>query len=499
MTKKQLILFSLGALITGVALEKYVSQYFLIGTLIPLAIIIILKRSWWKIIMCIIVGIMIGYIRAYFANHVTTSSTIDYYHDMSSSIAVNGTICDEPDIREKSIKVTFCSSQLIKPENRDIRGKILITLPRYPEFFYGDIIRVTGIVESPGIFDGFSYQDYLARFDIYSVMYRPHIEKLSAENTWSWFGQLLAFKKYFEETIQKLYPEPESSLLAGILIGSRKGMPEDLTEDFNRTGLSHIVAISGYNITILVAIIMVMLRRFGKRFAVIISSVGITLFTIFVGASPAVVRASIMGVIGLIALQAGRTSNIHIILLASVAIMVMWNPLILYSDVGFQLSFLSTAGLVYISPILERWCKRIPSALAIKESILMTLSAQIATTPIILMNFERLSVVAPLSNLLIAGPVIPFIMLFGFISVMVSVISVFLAKLVGLISYVLLWYVITIAHETSQMPFASIEIPGFHIALFGIYYLGLILLIRRLFRTKYVQESPKSITGYQEG
>src|SRR5690606_9824639 len=125
----------------------------------------------------------------------------------------------------------------------------------------------------------------------------------------------------------------------------------------------------------------------------------------------------------LLALNSERKGNISIILCLTAALMIGYNPKILIHDVGFQLSFLATMGLVYVSPILEQYLKKLPKRFAIRDSINLSLSAQIMALPIIVLNFHNLSLISPISNLLVAGPFIPFSMLFGFIGTLVSYLS----------------------------------------------------------------------------
>ncbi|MDP3975329.1 MAG: ComEC/Rec2 family competence protein, partial [bacterium] len=260
--------------------------------------------------------------------------------------------------------------------------------------------------------------------------------------------------------------------------GSRKGIPEQLQEDFRVTGLSHIVAISGYNITLVVSIMMAVFRPLGRRLSIIISAIAVILFTLFVGASPAVVRACIMGLIALVALNSERKGDVTIALALTATLMIGYNPKILFHDVGFQLSFLATMGLIYVSPLLEKYFQWLPEKLAIRDSILLTLSAQIMALPIILYNFNNLSVISPISNLLISGPFIPLTMLFGFLGTLTSYVFLPLAKLVAFPAYLLLEYIVNITHLTASIPYASVEVSWFSNSLLLGYFIILATMLK---------------------
>ena len=190
-------------------------------------------------------------------------------------------------------------------------------------------------------------------------------------------------------------PEPSASFEAGLLTGSRKGIPDDLLEAFNMTGLTHIIAISGYNISLIVVLISSLFKNSSRRVKVPFIIVFIVLFTIFVGASAAVVRASIMGIISVMALWFGRQSQVLNALLISAFVMVLWNPATLFYDVGFQLSFLATLGLIIAGNKIMETTKFLPEKFGIREAFAMTFSAQIFALPVILVNFGRFSFISP--------------------------------------------------------------------------------------------------------
>jgi competence protein ComEC len=337
-------------------------------------------------------------------------------------------------------------------------------------------VKVYGELQEPGEFNGFNYGNYLSRYGIYSVMYYPKIEVLEeGQGNFFWAGMTWMQTKFLSQ-INKLLPEPHASFEAGLLVGARKGIPEDLMNKFNITGLTHIIAISGYNITIIIVFVMWLLAGLPRKMGFYVAISAIVLFTLFVGASPAVVRASIMGILGLIALNYGRQNNIHITVLFSACLMILWNPKILWWDVGFQLSFAAVLGLIYVAPLFKKYAEKLPKAFGVREAIQMTLSAQVMALPIIIYNFERLSLIAPIANLFVIFAIPP-AMLFGFVAVILS----FLSHILGLIPAYLAWgilsYIITIIETTSSIPYASIDLPGMKLWMMGGYYILLILVL----------------------
>lgn len=285
------------------------------------------------------------------------------------------------------------------------------------------------------------------------------------------FGSMFDLRQQLEGELYKIFPEPHASFMAGLLLGVRKGIPDYLMDDFNRTGLTHIIAISGYNITLLIVVVSGIFGFLNRKKRVIFSLIFIFLFVILVGASASVVRAAIMGGISLMALFFGRRYFVGLSLLAAAFFMNLWNPRILLYDVGFQLSFLATCGLVYLSPTLEQRFNFLPSILAIRESFILTISAQIFALPIIIYNFGALSLIAPIANIFVL-PLIPLAMIFGFLSLTLSTV------VFGFSAYLILTLIIFLVKIFASFEFLYIEIEWFSWWIVTLYYFFLLHWLR---------------------
>lgn len=431
----------------------------------------------------IILAVCCGLLRASFTEHRTSPSQIDFYN--GQKVEVEG-IITETDIRRDKAKYKIRLEYVIPFFGGEIgesrlqaNGEILISLNKYPQYEYGDRVRVSGKLEAPGEFDGFSYSDYLSRYDIYSVMYYPKVTVIS-KGEGSIFWRYMSFlQNKLMERINQIFPEPHASFEAGLLVGARKGIPDELIQKFNITGLTHIIAISGYNITIIIMFVMWILRGLPRKTGFIVAVLTIILFVLFVGASPSVVRAGIMGILGLIALNYGRQNNIHITVLLSAFFMILWNPKILWWDVGFQLSFAAVLGLIYVSPLFEDYVQKLPQAFGIREALQMTISAQIIALPIIIYNFGRLSLIAPFANLLVIFAIPP-AMMFGFLAVLFSLVFNEIGLIFGYITWGVLSYIIKIIEILSSIPYASVNIKGIQFwMMFGYYGLLALCLYKR--------------------
>lgn len=387
-----------------------------------------------------------------------------------------GKIIKEPEQKSNNIKVT------IKTET----GKILITTNSYPEYFYGDILKVEGKIQIPQEFEGFNYKNYLAKEGIYYVMYYPKIEILERGKGNPIFSAILKFKNNLTRKIETIMPFPEVSILEGIILGNKQIFSEKIKNNLSITGTSHITAISGMNIVIISNIIMFILIGLGlwRKQAFYCSLVLIFLFILMVGAPASAVRAGIMGAILLYAQKIGRLSNAARIMVFAAAIMLIINPLLLRYDVGFQLSFLAVLGLIYIKPIfdklLEKWLKKekISPILEISNT---TIAAQISVLPILVYNFGNISFVAPITNVLIV-PFIQFFTILGLIFISGTAIWLFIGKILLWPIYLGSAYILKIIDWFSQIPWAAKQISNLHWIWIVVYYIlivGFLCIYRR--------------------
>lgn len=398
---------------------------------------------------------------------------ISLFNDFKESLIFQGLISGEPDVRIGDTQyVVQVSSFARVSEDKKNLGKILVTIPHYPAYQYGDLIELEGKLKSPAEFDSFSYKDYLAKDDIYSVMYTPSVKLVSSGNGNFLYAAIFKLKDKFKEKVKVLLPEPENSFLAGLLLGERSGLGQNLKNDFAITGISHIIAVSGFNVTIIAVIVLelALTLGFSRAQSFLISLAAIILFIIMVGAPSSAIRAGIMGGLVLVATQAGRLSSATNAIAFAATAMVAINPKILRFDAGFELSFLAVVGLVWLSPVLEEYFQKIPDAFNLKSMLLATVSAQIMALPILLYDFDRLSLVAPLANILIL-PLIPLAMALGFLAGLSGFIWLGLAKIMGYFTWIVLNYQIKTIEFLASLPWAAAEIRNFDILLFVSYYL----------------------------
>lgn len=398
----------------------------------------------------------------------------------------------EPDVRQDQVKLTVDTQNVYTQRvQATVQGKVLITTPLYPEYGYGDVLRITCALEVPEEFDGFAYDKYLLRYGITAVCRRAVISHLHQAAGSPLMRILLGAKAHVTKRIEQVVPEPEASFLGGLLVGAKHGIPPDLTEAFRMTGTSHIVALSGFNITIIGVFIqhVSLALGLGRRQSMWVSLGAIVFFVSMTGAQSSVVRAGIMGSLVLIARRLGRASRITNALVLTAAVMIFLNPVILRHDIGFQLSFLSTSGLVYLTPLFERWCARVTNVFQIRSNLISTLSATLATSPVIIGSFGSVSLISPIVNIAVL-PLIPLAMGVGFIAAMAAVVWLPIGTVLGIGAWGILRTILWMIEYAARMPFASVSIPGITPSVIaGMYALvvsGMVMAYYKKRRTQYI-------------
>lgn len=364
-------------------------------------------------------------------------------------------------------------------------GLVLVTVPPYPQRSYGDRIAFHGTLrtpreaERPGTFD---YRAYLARKHIFSISEPKAQQVIDTGNGNPLLSGLLGLRTHGQRTLMRSLPEPQSALAVGLLLGLQSAIAPDVYETFSLTGTSHILVISGWNITILAGMLAALagrLRLSGN--AAFWLTVGcIVAYTAFVGASPTAVRAAVMGGIVVLGTRLGRPVHAWTTLLAACWAMTLWNPQTLW-DLGFQLSALATASLFAFGKPTERMLLRTPLRLPwlgwAREALTATLAAQVLALPLILYHFGNLSLVAPLANVLLL-PVVPIAMLLGAVTLVLGMVALPLGQIAALTVYPLFVWLTEGAAVLAALPYAAVQLPPFPLWVLLAYYTLLAGLVR---------------------
>jgi len=379
-------------------------------------------------------------------------------------------VVEEPEARDKYQKIVA---------RNESGEKILINADVYPSYDYGDKIKVSCNIQKPKNFsEKFDYQMYLAKDGIFKICRNPEIILLARNRGSRIYDLILSIKDNFEEKLSRIFPEPEGAYLKGLLLGGDKRMPKKLSEAFSKTGTTHTVAVSGFNVTVIAAFLMMagILLGFWRQQAFWFAVAGIFLFVVMIGFPSSAMRAGIMGSLVLWGMKNGRLANSTNAIVLAAVIMLLFNPLLLRYDIGFQLSFLATLGIIQLYPLLEKFFGKGSSVKVLKETVFLTLAAQIFVMPIILNAFEKLPLVSPIANLLIL-PAIPYIMLGGFAAGIAGFVFIPLGKLVGFLPFIFLKLEIFAVEGLAKLSWASVEVNNFGWECISGYYFVLFLIL----------------------
>ena len=475
MHKSQVLFLSLLAFICGVFVASFVlvsQKWILVFLICAIGLIAIsgYQITYSKkgfLVGALFLVFIFGIIR--FNSFNFANSILNQFADVEVGgkgmpVTMSGYVDEEPNIKGDRTQLIFRVKELIVSEKKlTVDERTLIYANAFPRYKFGDELSVTGALKIPknfsaegGSASGGDYITYLKKQNIRTVMSFPKIineryDSLIYHNVGFFeevkvglYKKIFGLKNKFELAINKSISEPNASFVNGILLGSRQNIPEETKEAFNKTGTTHILAISGYNIMIISwAVLAGLVYFFRRRTAFWISVAVIILFTILTGASSSVVRASIMGLLLLFANGYSRLYDPkNSIILAGTA-MVYINPFTLVFDIGFQLSFVAVIGLVYLYPKIDNKLKKMPKFGKLKEIFLMTLSAQIVVAPLLIYYFKNFYLVSLLANVLIL-PFLPAAMFFGFISGLAGMVFLPLGQATGWFAWAITTYQIEI-------------------------------------------------------
>jgi len=403
-----------------------------------------------------------GFLRADFFKMEILNNELQNFNEQE--IILEGTIVKEPEISEKNQKLII---RVIKEEslNNSLftgREMVLVYAPLYPEYEYNDKLRITGMLEDPPILDDFDYKQYLSRKKIYSIMFLPIIEVLPVESkigftSWT-YKKILKGKSKLGAGIERNFPSSQSILLKAMILGDKTGLTDEFKETLNKAGIRHLTAISGMHITILINLLMLVFLGLGlwRKQAFWLTTVFILFFVVMTGLQASTIRASIMGFLFLLGQNFGRTGDSLRAVVFGAGLMLAFNPFLLF-DAGFQLSFLAVLGINYLFPIFSNWLRKVPNIFQLKSILAMSLSAQIFTLPILIYSFGRISLVAPLTNILVL-PFLPFIIILGFLSAFFGIFSHFFALIFVFPCWLFLSYLLKITDIFSSFAFSSIHL-----------------------------------------
>lgn len=396
-------------------------------------------------------------------------------HNEGPPIRLRALVVDEPNSSGRTQRVRLDVRELFERTSsswQPASGGVLLSTDLFPRHHYGDILEFEGELKTPPSFPDFDYREYLARRGVVSLVSYPNDVRLIDTGQGSRaLAALHTVRNRLGDALARALPEPQAALAQGIFLGQRTSIPAGVTADMNATGTSHLVAISGQNVSLVAGLVISSLAwLIGRRRAALVALFTIAGYTALTGASPTVVRGAIMGELFVLATLVGRPTSAATSIGFAAAIMTGLHPSVVH-DVSFQLSFAAIAGLVYVTPPLQTRGAELLRRHGVEageggvasfllESLSVTAGAVLATLPLIALNFGRISAVGLAANLLLV-PAFPLIMVSSALTAVAGLVWAPLGEAMGWFAWAMLSYMVEVPRAFASLPLASFEISGF--------------------------------------
>ncbi|MCD5384432.1 MAG: competence protein ComEC family protein [Candidatus Pacebacteria bacterium] len=435
------------------------------------------------VLVIIIFAFAFGIVRTQLAQESSDTSLQALKSYQNEQVEIKGRVVKEPDKREYSTNLVVQSLSIQDTKYLGVQPlNILVKASAHQEFSYGDRVLVDGKLERVQNFISedtgkeFDYVGYLAKDNIHYLIKRAGVSAVESDPNLSLKGALFGLKSKYLSVLEQNIPEPESALAGGITVGSKQSLGKELLEKFRKTGVIHIVVLSGFNVAIIAVFLTYIFSFAGPRVGRGLAAAGIILFALLTGGGATVVRASAMGLLALMALTVRRKYVVLRALFIVGFIMLLINPLTLLHDISFQLSFVATLGMILGMPIVESKLQFITTKGKLREIISATIATQIAVSPLLLYYMGEISMVAILANALVL-PMVSVSMLVVFLTGAFGMIAGILSLPFAYASYALLHSIIFIVEVLARVPFTTFNMPGFNLWLVILAYTTMGILI----------------------
>ena len=473
--------------------------------LVPLFVM----RRWSVLVPVALLLLLLGALRVDLSP--PSSQDLALYNDLGE-VTVEGIVVGDPEARGSAVRFPLkVEAVATGDERREVKGKALV-LARppaqlagersAPHIRYGDRLRLTGHLELPPVFGVFDYREYLARQGIGATMAFPEVALLSEGHGSPALSAIYRLRNSLARSLTRSLAEPQASLAQTLLLGNRGDIPEEVTQAFRDTGTSHLLAISGLHVGVVLALLLpISVALLGRRRNLyLLLPLGLLwLYALLSGFSSSVERAVIMASIYLLALALGRQRNALPALAFAAALMVAWNPNDLY-DISFQLSFTAVAGIILLAPTLQRvlaapldggdlndgWKRGVWLWLVLPAAVSMV--AILATLPLLAFNFHRIALLS-LPATLLALPALPLAVATSLATALVGLVSTPLGQVVGVVAWLPLSYILGIVEGLAQIPQAVLELDSVAGPLVWAYYGDAAALIVFVGLRQYLPES----------
>ena len=393
---------------------------------------------------------------------------------IGQKVVLRGEVVDDAAVGLSLERATVEVDEVVTADGtvHPVRDRVVIYTPFLTELRIGQRLRLSGRLATPQANGDFDFRGYLADRGVHAAIYRPSVERVVHDPS-SWTAALSRARRAVNAALAAALPEPAAAIAQGLVTGEQAALSPEAREAFAATNTTHLLAVSGANVSLVIAAVRPLLIRLGRRqLAFAGSLVAVVGYTALVGAEPSALRAAGMGVLALWARSLGRPSDGHTALAVAGVAMTLIDPLWI-RELGFQLSFLATAGLIVFAPSIEWRLRSLPSLL--RESLALTLAATIAVLPVLALSINRISLVGPLVNLAVAPLVAPATIL-ALLLAPLALLSPVVAAPVAWVEWILLALLERIVVLGASVSAASVPVVGLGWGVATLYCLLLVVV-----------------------
>lgn len=424
--------------------------------------------------------ILLGVLRAEHNEAMLNSKRIDTH--LNKKVSLIGLAWDES-MGEDKLSLHLTSEDLL------VLGKV-VKIPKQSflvssnvakEIKYGDTLIGTGTLKKVENFDKesrFDYEKYLKKDDVQYKLDFATVDIVKRDEGNALFKILFSIKRYFVTNIYQNISAPYSALASGMTIAGKGGLPKSVEEDFIKAGLIHIVVLSGFNIAIVISAVMNLFGFLGRKWKTILAVLFVSLFVIMAGATAPVLRSAIMASIVIFGSLMYKNVIQNRALFLAAFVMVFIKPLTLLYDPSFALSFIATFAIINIAPILFGKFTFMTEKLGFRQTMSETLGVTMLVFPYILYMMQKVSIIAPISNIFVV-PLTSIVMLLTFVVGILGFMPIIIMP-ISFMLWMLLWYIVGITHFFANLPFALFETSIFTLPVMIICYILLFVYFAKV-------------------
>ncbi len=474
--ERNLLLVSLSYILAQVFFHSFF--WFGIGILLFSSFLLIFKHR--KIFFIVFLVILFCFLRNYYDLYIEREIK-DYVggNYLEEYVELKGYVVEEPIYKHEYARVIF----KIESEQNFL---VQTNTSRFPRLQVGQVCTIAGTLVEPESFDEFDYREFLRNRRIYYIMRYPILNCSDERDGFFLKNLLMDFKREVRSEVETRFSEPQASLFLGVLFGEKRVFEEDFGEALRVASITHIIVASGYNVSIIFLGINKIFFFLPNRSRTLLAIFLIWLYCVLAGLSPSIIRASIMLTLTLLAVYYGVVSNINIIFFASAFFFIFIDPRII-KEIGFLLSISATGGLIYITPILDVYLKKILDFTIpfmklrdlmykfFQNYLVPSLACTIVTIPIIAFSFQKFSIIGVVTNILIL-PVLEYTLMLGFVALFFNFVSSSISQVLFLAIWAQLKYFELVVDFLGNLRYVSYEVD-ITVPIVGVIYLFLGILI----------------------